>query len=52
LEKRTKSIGDPLPDVVQANLDPELKSIIGKGFASLYLMAQRLEHKAIQTANL
>lgn len=38
--------GDPLPDVVQARLDKELKSIIGNHFASLYLMAQRLVHKS------
>ena len=39
--------GDPLPDVVQARLDRELKSIIGNGYASLYLMAQRLVHKSL-----
>ncbi|MCE5189212.1 MAG: PolC-type DNA polymerase III [Eubacteriales bacterium] len=38
--------GEPLPEVVQARLDKELKSIIGNGFASLYLMAQRLVHKS------
>lgn len=38
--------GDPLPPVVQARLDKELNSIIGNGFASLYLMAQRLVHKS------
>jgi DNA polymerase-3 subunit alpha (Gram-positive type) len=38
--------GETLPQVVQARLDRELKSIIGNGFASLYLMAQRLVHKS------
>ncbi len=39
--------GDPLPDVVQARLDKELKSIIGNDFSSLYLMAQRLVKKSL-----
>ncbi len=39
--------GDELPDVVQKRLDKELNSIIGNGYASLYLMAQRLVHKSL-----
>ncbi len=39
--------GDPLPEIVQARLDKELKSIIGNDFSSLYLMAQRLVQKSL-----
>ncbi|MEA4970581.1 MAG: PolC-type DNA polymerase III [Candidatus Pelethousia sp.] len=39
--------GDPLPAVVQKRLDKELNSIIGNGYASLYLMAQRLVQKSL-----
>ena len=38
--------GDPLPEIVQARLDKELKSIIGNGFSSLYLLAVRLVRKS------
>ena len=39
--------GDTLPEVVQKRLDKELNSIIGNGYASLYLMAQRLVQKSL-----
>ncbi|MEN6471264.1 MAG: PolC-type DNA polymerase III [Clostridiaceae bacterium] len=40
--------GDTLPAAVQKRLDKELKSIIGNGYASLYLMAQRLVRKSLE----
>ena len=47
--KRAHEIyGDPLPEVVQARLEKELNSIIGNGYATLYLLAQRLVHKSNQ----
>ena len=46
--KRVHEIyGDELPEVVQKRLDKELNSIIGNGYASLYLMAQRLVQKSL-----
>ncbi len=38
--------GEHLPEIVQKRLDKELNSIIGNGYASLYLMAQRLVRKS------
>ncbi|NVY97030.1 PolC-type DNA polymerase III [Lactobacillus sp. DCY120] len=38
--------GEKLPEIVQARLDKELKSIIGNGFSVIYLISQRLVAKS------
>ncbi len=46
-EERAHEIyGDVLPPVVEARLKKELNSIIGNGYASLYLAAERLVKKS------
>ncbi|MCL5038595.1 MAG: PolC-type DNA polymerase III [Firmicutes bacterium] len=40
--------GDPLPPLVAQRLEKELKSIIGNGFAGIYLTAQRLVQKSLE----
>lgn len=46
MKKVHEIYGEDLPEIVQKRLDFELKSIIGNGYATLYLMAQRLVHKS------
>lgn len=40
--------GDPLPDIVEARLEKELKSIVGYGYCTLYNIAQRLVSKSLE----
>lgn len=40
--------GDPLPDRVQERIERELGSIVGNGFASLYLAAALLVQRSLQ----
>lgn len=45
--KRAHEIyGNPLPELIQSRLDTELNSIIGNGYAVMYVSAQMLVHKS------
>ncbi|GAA0370009.1 PolC-type DNA polymerase III [Alkalibacterium iburiense] len=47
-DKARELYGDPLPEIVEARIEKELDSIIGNGFAVIYLISQKLVHKSVQ----
>lgn len=48
LKKARELYGDPLPDLVEKRLNRELNSIIGNGYAVIYLTAQKLVQKSLE----
>ncbi|GKQ42610.1 DNA polymerase III PolC-type [Companilactobacillus sp. RD055328] len=46
LNRAHELYGENLPEIVQARVDKELKSIIGNGFSVIYLISQRLVFKS------
>lgn len=45
-DKAHSMYGDPLPEPVESRLEKELNSIIGNGFAVMYIIAQKLVWKS------
>ena len=46
-ENAHRIYGNPLPEVIQKRLDKELNSIIGNGYAVMYVSAQMLVQKSL-----
>ncbi len=47
-EKAKRIYGEELPELVQSRLEKELNSIIGNGYAVMYIIAQKLVTKSIE----
>ena len=47
-DKAHELYGDPLPEIIEARIEKELDSIIGNGFAVIYLISQKLVHKSVE----
>ncbi|MBQ3705070.1 MAG: PolC-type DNA polymerase III [Clostridia bacterium] len=47
-ERAIEMYGNPLPEIVEARLTKELKSIVGYGYCTLYNIAERLVSKSLE----